>query len=167
MRVHSFPPIVDSRSRLLILGSMPGAASLRANRYYWNPRNYLWRILYALFGEGREPEKEYEDRIAFALKHGIALWDVIASCERKGSLDSEIKQPVPNDIPDLLVRYPGIRALVCNGTKSFAELAKHFGDDPEIKGRALLKLPSTSPIPTRHYRGLEDRLTAWRTIAEL
>lgn len=167
MHIHSFPPIVDSRSRVLILGSMPGAASLRANRYYWNPRNYLWRILYALYGDGREPDADYENRVAFALKNGIALWDVIASCERKGSLDSEIKHAVPNDIPGLLVRCPGIRTLVCNGTKSFAELTKHFGDHPEIKERALLKLPSTSPIPTRDYRGLEDRLTAWKRLAEL
>jgi hypoxanthine-DNA glycosylase len=166
MNVYSFPPIIDSSSRILILGSMPGVASLRAYRYYWNPRNYLWGILYALFGDGRAPEPEYDDRISFALSHGIALWDVIAVCEREGSLDSDIRQAVPNDLPGLLHRYPNVEALVCNGTKSFSELNKHFGSHPEIVGRRVLRMPSTSPIPTKHYRSLEDRLEAWRVIAE-
>jgi len=165
--VQSFPPIIDAGSRILILGSMPGAASLKAHRYYWNPRNYMWRILYAVFGDGREPDEAYDDRIAFARESGVALWDVIESCERKGSLDSEIKQAVPNDIPGLLEAHPGVKALVCNGSKSYAELTKHFGDHPEVRRRALVKMPSTSPIPTRDYRGLEDRLEAWRRIGEL
>jgi hypoxanthine-DNA glycosylase len=166
MNVYSFPPVIDDRSRILILGSMPGVASLRAVQYYGNPRNYLWAILYALF-DNREPDSDYEDRISFALNNGIALWDVIASCEREGSLDSSIKQVVPNDIPGLLQRFPGIAYLVCNGTKSFTELNKHFGSVPEITQRRVLQLPSTSPIPTRQYRGLEDRLEAWRTLIEL
>jgi TDG/mug DNA glycosylase family protein len=124
----------------------------------------MWRILYALFGDGGLPEEDYDSRISFALSQGIALWDVIASCERKGSLDSEIKQAVPNDLPGLLVRYPGIGTLVCNGSKSFSELTKHFGEHSEIRKRTLLRLPSTSPIPTRDYRGLEDRLEAWSRI---
>jgi len=165
--VRSFPPVIDERSRILILGSMPGAASLRAHRYYWNPRNYMWRILYAVFGDGREPDERYDDRIAFALDSGVALWDVIESCERKGSLDSEIKRAMPNDIPGVLARYPGVRALVCNGSKSYAELTKHFGDRPEVRSRELVKMPSTSPIPTRDFRGLEDRLEAWRGIKKL
>ncbi len=166
MNVCSFPPLIDPRSRILVLGSMPGVASLKAYQYYGNPRNYLWRILYALFGDG-EPELEYESRLAFALDHGVALWDVIATCEREGSLDSDIKQAVPNDIPGLLERYPNVEALICNGTKSFAELDKHFGSHPEIVRRKVLRMPSTSPIPTRDYRGLDDRLVAWRQITAL
>jgi hypoxanthine-DNA glycosylase len=146
---------------------MPGVASLRAYRYYWNPRNYMWRLLYAIFGDGREPDPEYEDRLAFALGNGIALWDIIANCEREGSLDSDIKGAVPNDIPGLLERYPNIEELVCNGTKSFAELNKHFGTNPEIAKRKVLRMPSTSPIPTRDYRGFEDRLATWRVITEV
>ncbi|WP_373232845.1 DNA-deoxyinosine glycosylase [Cohnella sp.] len=166
MKVESFPPVIDSHSRILILGSMPGAASLKAYQYYGNPRNYLWTILYALFGGGRKPDPEYENRLSFALSHGIALWDAIAICEREGSLDSNIRQVIPNDIPGLLRRYPGVITLVCNGTKSFTELNKHYGSDPEIMQRAVLRMPSTSPIPTKHYRGLEDRLEAWRGIKE-
>ncbi|MCD9023126.1 DNA-deoxyinosine glycosylase [Cohnella silvisoli] len=166
MNVSSFPPLIDERSRILILGSMPGVASLRAYQYYGNPRNFLWRILYALF-DNREPDPDYEDRLAFALGNGVALWDVIANCERKGSLDSDIKLAVPNDIPGLLQRYPNIEALVCNGAKSFAELSKHYGSFPEVAGRKVIRMPSTSPIPTPQYRGLEDRLQAWRAIMEL
>jgi hypoxanthine-DNA glycosylase len=166
LNIFSFPPVIDDRSRILILGSMPGVASLRAFQFYANPRNYLWGIVYALFCEGREPDAEYESRLAFALSHGIALWDVIATCEREGSLDSDIKQAVPNDIPGLLKVYPGIATLVCNGTKSHAELFKNFGTHPEIMKRKVLLMPSTSPIPTKHFRGLEDRLEAWRAILE-
>jgi TDG/mug DNA glycosylase family protein len=166
MNVNSFPPVVDARSRILVLGSMPGVASLQAHQYYGNARNYLWRIVYGLFGGGKEPDEEYEGRIAFALENGIALWDVIASCERVGSLDSNIKMAIPNDIPGLLAVYPNIEILACNGTKSYSELMKHFGTDPEIRLRKVLRMPSTSPIPTRDYRGLDDRLQVWRTLLD-
>lgn len=162
-RVQSFPPLVDDGSRILILGSMPGVASLQAHEYYGNPRNYLWRILYALF-DGGVPDERYEDRLAFALGHGIAIWDVFASCVRKGSLDSDIRDAVPNDIPGLLRQYPGIAVIACNGGKSHGELLKRFGDAPELAGRTVVRLPSTSPVPTRDYRGLDDRLAAWRKI---
>ncbi|WP_123039727.1 DNA-deoxyinosine glycosylase [Cohnella candidum] len=166
MIVHSFPPVADSRSKLLILGSMPGTASLRAGQYYWNPRNHMWAILYTLFGDG-VPEPEYDSRIAFALRNRIALWDSIAACEREGSLDADIKDAVPNDIPGLLRQYPQIGAIVCNGNKSFAELQKHHGASPEVAERQVLKLPSTSPVPTPRYRGFPDKLEAWRVIKDL
>jgi TDG/mug DNA glycosylase family protein len=161
--VHSFPPVADERSRLLILGSMPGAVSLRAHQYYGNPRNHFWPILYRLFA-GRQPDARYEDRLRFALDHGIALWDSIAACEREGSLDADIRDVVPNDIPGLLRRYPRIGTIVCNGSKSHAELMKHHGSAPETAARRILKLPSTSPVPTPRYRNLEDRLEAWQVI---
>ncbi|MFC5405225.1 DNA-deoxyinosine glycosylase [Cohnella soli] len=167
MIVHSFPPLIDEASRVLVLGSMPGVASLNAHEYYGNPRNYLWRILYALYGAGRGVDDVYEDRLRFALDNGVALWDVIATCDRPGSLDSDIKEVVPNDVPGLLSEYPGIRAIVCNGTKSHAELMKHFGSDPSIASRRVVRMPSTSPIPTKDFRNLEDRLHAWRAILEL
>jgi len=160
-RVSSFPPVADGRSRVLILGSMPGVASLKAQQYYGNSRNYFWRIVYALFGESA-PHERYEDRLRFALAHGIALWDSIASCERKGSLDSDIRDAVPNDIPGLLRQYPGIAVLACNGAQSHAVLLRHFGAAPEVMERTVLRLPSTSPIPTPQFRGLDERLRAWR-----
>lgn len=152
---------------MLILGSMPGVASLQAHQYYGNARNYLWPILYALYGRGSKPDDNYEAKLKLAADNGIALWDVIASCEREGSLDSDIKRAVPNDIPALLGMYPNIEALVCNGAKSYSEMMKHFGKHSEVTGRKLLRMPSTSPIPTRDYRGLDDRLAVWRALLEI
>ncbi len=165
MIVHSFPPVIDSRSSLLVLGSMPGVVSLRAHQYYGHPRNHFWPILYALFGD-RPPDADYELRLAFALSNGIALWDAIAACQREGSLDADIKDAVPNDIPALLLRFPHVRTIACNGAKSHAELLKHHGGSPEIAARTVLKMPSTSPVPTAQYRNFQDRLEAWKLIKE-
>jgi hypoxanthine-DNA glycosylase len=164
--VHSFPPVIDENSKLLILGSMPGVVSLRAYQYYGHPRNHFWPILYELF-EQRPPDPEYDLRLAFVLSHRIALWDSIAACEREGSLDADIKDVVPNEIPALLRRFPQVEAVVCNGGKSFAELKKHHGKTPEIESRTVLKLPSTSPVPTAQYRGFQDRLEVWQVIKTL
>ncbi|MBB6673886.1 DNA-deoxyinosine glycosylase [Cohnella nanjingensis] len=165
IRVHSFPPVVDERSQCLILGSMPGVASLQLHQYYGNARNYLWPILYALHGLPG-PDERYEDRLSFARAQGFALWDTIASCVREGSLDSNIRELQPNDIPGLLRAYPAIRVIACNGAKSHGELLRHFGGTPEVRARAVLRLPSTSPIPTPKFRGLEDRLSVWREMLE-
>ncbi|TJY43525.1 DNA-deoxyinosine glycosylase [Cohnella pontilimi] len=166
MIVHSFPPVIDENSKLLILGSMPGVVSLRAHQYYGHPRNYFWPILYEVF-EHRAPDTEYERRLAFALSHQVALWDSIAACEREGSLDADIKDVVPNEIPALLRRFPQVETIVCNGGKSFAELNKHHGKTHEIQSRTVIKLPSTSPVPTAQYRGLQDRLAVWKVIETL
>lgn len=163
MKVRSFPPVIDDRSRLLILGSMPGAVSLKAHQYYGHPRNHFWPILYALFSD-RPPDAEYERRLAFALENKIALWDSIAACEREGSLDADIKDAVPNDIPALLRRYPGVQTIVCNGAKSRSELLKHHGGSPELNARTIVQMPSTSPVPTPKFRNFQDRLEVWKTI---
>jgi hypoxanthine-DNA glycosylase len=165
MNVYSFPPVINSDTRLLLLGSMPGVVSLHATQYYGHPRNHFWPILYKLL-EDRAPDEDYESRLSFALKHGIGLWDSIAACLREGSLDVDIKNAVPNDIPGLLANHPNVKAVGCNGGKSFSELNKHFGKDPQIIQRKVLRLPSTSPIPTPKFRGLEDRLEEWSVILQ-
>ncbi|RAP73474.1 DNA-deoxyinosine glycosylase [Paenibacillus montanisoli] len=162
MRVHSFPPEVGPHARVLVLGSMPGAASLAMQKYYGNARNHFWRVIYGLFG--LSPDEDYEARLAFAKERGIALWDTIASCQREGSLDANIREELPNDIPGLLEEHPGIRCIACNGTKSHDSFRKSFGSLPEQNGLTLLKLPSTSPIPTPAMRTTEDRIEAWRIL---
>lgn len=162
MRVKSFPPMIREGATVLVLGSMPGEASIAANQYYGNPRNHMWRVLYGLFG--LEPDESYEDRLAFAAAHGIAMWDVIASCERVGSLDANIRAEVPNDLPGLLADHPSVRALIFNGAKSHDTFMKYFKNHPAAAGLNKLKLPSTSPIPTRTMRTTADRIEAWRVL---
>ena len=102
--VCSFPPAFRTDARVLILGSMPGEASLAAGRYYAHPRNAFWPIMGALFGAGAE--LPYDQRLARLNAAGVALWDVIARCRRPGSLDSAIEDSVPNDLASLKRRAP-------------------------------------------------------------
>lgn len=162
-RVCSFPPVARSDARLLILGSMPGAASLAAHRYYAHPYNQFWRIMGALYQAG--PELPYAQRLERLQAHGIALWDVFESCARSGSLDSSIDHgsAIVNDIPALLQRCPQISRICCNGTTSFTAFKRHLGAElarsrPSLR---IERLPSTSPAnaswsPSR-------KLAAWRT----
>ena len=101
-RVRSFPPIVSPHSRLLILGSMPGEASLKAGQYYAHPRNAFWHIMGELFGAG--PSLPYQERVAILKSVGVALWDSLQACIRSGTLDASIKEEVANDTPG--ARFP-------------------------------------------------------------
>ncbi|MGA1524666.1 MAG: DNA-deoxyinosine glycosylase, partial [Planctomycetota bacterium] len=114
---ESFAPVVGAEPRALILGSMPGQASLRAQRYYAHPRNALWPILGELLGFDAAG-LTYEARLARAMDAGIALWDVAHRCHRPGSLDAAMRDVEPNDIPGLLRRSPPIRRIACNGAKA-------------------------------------------------
>ncbi|MGN1399985.1 MAG: DNA-deoxyinosine glycosylase [Bacillus sp. (in: firmicutes)] len=157
--ITSFQPIIDESSSILVVGSMPSVESLRKQQYYGNPRNHFWTIMYAIF---KEPfEEDYKERVDFLLRHGIAVWDVIASCEREGSLDANIQNEVPNDIPLLLKSYPNIRKIVCNGTKAYQVFNRHFSSS--ICDVEVVKLPSTSPIPGRFNKTLEDKLVIWQS----
>lgn len=160
VKLISFPPVLPTNPKVLILGSMPGNVSLQKHQYYGNPRNHFWDLLFALFEE--KPIENYEDKIEFVKIHKIALWDSIGSCYRKGSLDSNIVEEEPNDIVGLLNEYPSIRLIACNGSKSYLTLMKHFGD--ELKNIRVLKLPSTSPIPGRYTKTFDGKVEAWKEI---
>ncbi|WP_049868708.1 DNA-deoxyinosine glycosylase [Paenibacillus sp. D9] len=161
-KVRSFPPMIGEGARVLVLGSMPGAKSLQEQRYYANERNYLWRLLYGL--RGLEPDEAYGDRLAYAAGQGIGLWDMIDHCHREGSLDMNIRNAVPNDLPGLAASYPSLQALAFNGSKSYEIYRKHFAGHPGLAHLDLLRLPSSSPIPTPAMRTLEDRLEKWRML---
>lgn len=170
-RIYSFPPVVDERSLVLIAGTAPSVKSLEHGQFYGHPHNFFWRVIYGLFQEreqGQEdypaPDPIYENRIRFLRQNRLAVWDVIESCEREGSLDVNIKEEIPNDFPGLLSDYPGIRCIAFNGSKAYETFRRAFGKHPRMEGIALLKLPSTSPIPTKYMRNLEDRIVAWRQI---
>jgi len=169
--IYSFPPVVDERSRVLIAGTAPSVKSLEYGQFYGHPQNFFWRIVYGLFQErmpGMDgyppPDPVYENRLAFLREHRLAVWDVIHSCEREGSLDANIKEEIPNDFPGLIEHYPGIRAIAFNGSKAYDTFRKNFGGHPALQHVAKLKLPSSSPIPTKHMRSLEDRIGAWQAI---
>ena len=162
-RIHSFPPVAGTSPALLVLGSMPSVASLRAGQYYGNPRNHFWRLMADVLGEPVAPEA-YEDRLAMLARHGVALWDALESCVRPGSLDAAIADARPNDVAGFLRTHPTIRAIACNGRAAQAGLARQPEVDPSIR---RILLPSSSPVPTRATRSYADRLAAWLVLRDV
>ena len=151
-------PVLDVNTRLVVLGSFPGVASLQAQQYYGHPRNQFWPILAALWGVDLS-RADYARRLDVARAHGLGLWDVYASCRRVGSLDRAIERPQLNDLGELRVRAPGLRAVVHNGTES-ARAMVHT----RALGVPVQRLPSTSPAHASW--SFERKLAAWRTAFE-
>lgn len=153
-RCVSFPPSSDERARVLIVGSMPGGESLRRQQYYAFGRNLFWKLTGEIFGF--PPELPYAERLAKLRDHRVALWDVLAGCERPGSLDSSIRSPEPNDISGLLATCPEIIRICCNGQTSAKYLRQFF---PGISVKIVV-LPSTSPAAAVY--SYAEKLTRWR-----
>jgi hypoxanthine-DNA glycosylase len=151
-------PVADGRSRVLILGSFPGPMSLAKREYYAYPRNQFWKIVFGLLG--LPAPVSYGKRISALADNGIALWDVIASCRRAGAADGDIADPVFNDVPALVRRYPGIGAVFCNGGKAFSVASAKFGDT----GVPVVRLPSTSPANAGHSYAYKMRM--WRKVGK-
>lgn len=143
---RAFPPVVSPTATVLILGSMPGEASLRAQQYYAHPRNAFWSILEAVTGV--PAGADYADRVAALSAAGIALWDVLHACEREGSLDAAIVDAtsVPNDFTAFFREHPAIRRVLFNGAKAEQCFRRQVMGRQEIpEGLQLSRLPSTSP----------------------
>ncbi len=149
-------PVVDSRTRLVILGSFPGAASLAAQQYYGHPRNHFWPILSALWGCDLVTAS-YADRLAATLAHGLGIWDVYAACERIGSLDSAIENARLNDLAALKIRAPQLEAIAHNGGESARSMRL-----TAALGVAVHRLPSTSPANASW--SFARKLAAWRAV---
>ena len=158
--VRSFAPIADAKARVLILGSMPGKASLAAGQYYAHPQNLFWHILGEITGAG--PSLPYAARARALRSRGIALWDVLLSCEREGSLDSAIDEATirANDFASFYRAHPRIAHVFFNGAKAEACYRKHvlpaLGDAPAPPG--LHRLPSTSPANASMSRAHKQRV---------
>ena len=181
-RLLGLPPAGSAEPRILVLGSFPSARSLELGRYYGHGRNHFWAIMGTLCGF--DPALPYEERLAALAGAGIALWDVIASCEREGSLDRDIRAEEPNAILDYLAGRPRVERLGLNGGKAASALARlvaaGLGPRPPAIGEpldwrpaglagrsvAVTRLPSTSPVPTRDYRRAEDKLDAWAAFLD-
>jgi hypoxanthine-DNA glycosylase len=163
-RVRSFDPVVAGNPTRLILGSMPGVASLRAGQYYAHPRNLYWRILGEILGF--DPGLPYADRVAALTTAGIALWDVLKSCSRAGSLDAAIEKDsvMANDFATFFARHPQLRRVYFNG--STAERCYRRLVLPRLPAgtRVYERLPSTSPAHAAV--SYEDKLAAWRVVAD-
>ena len=166
MKVHSFAPIADVSARVLILGSMPGKASLRANQYYAHPQNCFWKILDELLGI--DPDGPYAERTQSLRVHGVAVWDVLKSCTRTSSLDHDIVEAsiVVNEFGDFFRKHPQIRAICFNGAKAEASYKRHVL--PRISGLGpaqMCRLPSTSPANASI--SYERKRNAWQALRSL
>ena len=157
-RLEGLPPVADARTVVLVLGSFPGVASLKARQYYGHPQNQFWRILAALWPQHPLPGREdYAARCAWLLARGLGVWDVYASCERQGSLDTAIRAAEVNDFAALAQRCPRLAAVAHNGGESY----KHARRTAAL-GVPVHALPSTSPANASW--SFERKLQAWGDV---
>jgi len=156
-RRTAFAPVVDADTRLLILGSLPGDASLKAAQYYAHPRNAFWPLIGGVLGEDLAA-LPYDRRLQRLLARRVGLWDVIASAERSGSLDAAIHSPEAADLRGLVAGLPALRAVAFNGGLS-ARMGRRILSDPP--GARLIDLPSSSPA---HVRPLAHKAQAWAVL---
>ncbi len=162
--VRGFPPLADARARVLVLGSMPGVASLRAQQYYGHPRNAFWPIMGDIFGF--DAAAPYAQRVEALLAHRVAVWDVLAACERQGSLDADIDAASieVNDFAGFLAGHPQLRRLCFNGATAQTMFRRHVL--PRLAAPLpfdLVRLPSTSPAHAGMR--LADKRRAWQAVA--
>jgi len=155
-RKAGFPAVVDADTRVLILGSLPGEASLAVRQYYGNPRNAFWRLMEGVLDASLVP-LPYDDRLKALLSHGVGLWDVIAEARRPGSLDAAIRDPAANDLVALTETLPALRLVAFNG-----------GTAAKLGGRLIgervptIALPSSSPAHAA--RTFEQKAEAWAAL---
>lgn len=164
--VESFPPSVGDDCRILILGSMPGMRSLAARQYYAHPQNLFWPLMQVVFGV--DLAQPYVLRLAQLQSRGVALWDVLQGCERRGSFDSAITatSEVPNAIAALLAQHPAITTIALNGAKAMQAFSRHVANQiaPErSQGLVLHALPSTSPAHAS--MGRDEKIRRWSVLA--
>lgn len=151
-------PVIAADTRILILGSFPGEASLRAQQYYAHPRNQFWKLVGALIDEDLY-SLPYDERLPRLLAHRFGLWDVLAACEREGSLDSAIRKPAANDFERLRHLCPQLETVGFNGQAS-GKFAPQFAD----AGYRTVVLPSSSPA--HMAMTFEQKLAVWRRLVE-
>jgi hypoxanthine-DNA glycosylase len=164
--VASLAAIAANDAKVLILGSMPGQQSLAQQQYYAHPRNVFWRLIATLFNVN--PDMDYSSKVKVLQQHKLAVWDVIQSCERQGSLDSQINNAsiISNDFMSFFAQHPQITHIFCNGSCAYREYQKRVV--PHLaKALQLLpctRLPSTSPAMASLT--FEDKLLAWSKIKQ-
>jgi double-stranded uracil-DNA glycosylase len=162
----SFPPLVSPGAKILILGSFPGEESLRKQEYYGHPRNVFWFIIRKLFQ--LDDALSYPERVKALTSHGIAVWDVLLSCRREGSLDSSIDDTTiqVNDFQSFFCRHEGIKRIFFNGTKAETEFRRRVLNSVKLLCNDIhyYRLPSTSPAMAMLTR--DEKLAQWAKIME-
>jgi hypoxanthine-DNA glycosylase len=154
--LHGLAPVIAPTSRLVILGSFPGVASLQAQQYYGHPRNHFWPLLGAIWGIDLMA-KTYAHRLEVIRERGLGLWDVYASCRRPGSLDSSIRDATLNNLPALKTLAPHLQLVAHNGSES-ARALRHI----QALGLPVQRLPSSSPANASW--SFDRKLAAWRQV---
>ena len=153
--------MADGRSRILILGSFPGVQSLDSQRYYGNPFNHFWALVGVARNSAAPPSDQFLARCEWLLELGIAIWDVIGECSRPGSLDQAIRNPHFNDIAGFLAVWPGIGRIILNGGVAARLYDRHIASNLAEPKPIHIRVPSSSPIPSRDFRRREDKQPAW------
>lgn len=173
--LRGLPPLDTPGARYLVLGSFPSALSLEKSEYYGHPRNQFWSIL-ATIAETPTPP-DWPSKVELAARLGVAIWDLVATCDREGSLDADIRGAILNDVEGFVASRASLGLVLLNGGAAAAFFARrfapgsgldssNFGDARAIvlggKGLLACRLPSTSPVPTRRFRTAADKLPFWR-----
>jgi hypoxanthine-DNA glycosylase len=156
--LQGLPPVIAPGTRLVILGSFPGVASLRAKQYYGHPRNHFWSLVGSLWGLDLLA-MAYAQRLDVLRQRGLGLWDVYASCRREGSLDQAIREAQFNDLASLPRWAPGLRLVAHNGGESARAMQR-----VQALGLPVLRLPSSSPANATW--SFDAKLAAWKTAFE-
>ena len=155
-------PLVGDEAKILILGSLPGDESIRKKEYYGNPNNMFWEVMEQIL-EDKVPD-EYADKVKYLNRHGIALWDILHSAERNGSLDSNIRNEEFNDIAGLVMENPSIETIVTNGRKSEKLLKKYLKNNSSLINKKIYYCTSTSGMSRCAGWDLHRLVSQWREI---
>jgi len=153
-----FPPVVDAHTRVLILGSLPGEASLAQAQYYAYKHNQFWRLVGEVIGQDL-PGMDYAERLQALLAHHVGLWDVVAEAKREGSLDSKIRGHAGNDLVGLIESLPKLAVIAFNGGTAERIGLKALGSHGDR--HRIVRLPSSSPAHTMPY---SEKLHAWQAL---
>jgi len=161
MELKGFSPVADMRAKILILGTFPGEESLRQKEYYAHPRNLFWDMMDCICGAGRD--KDYNARLTILKKKRIALWDVLKSCSRQGSVDTRIRDGRFNDFTTFLSRY-SVKAVFFNGKTAERLFRQHVVIPKLTPSPHLFALPSTSPANARMAK--DEKVRRWREVKQ-
>lgn len=155
LKLCAFPPILGKNPHTLILGTMPGIKSLEHGQYYAHPQNQFWRFMGDIYGAS--PHLPYEERLRILKNKGIAVWDVLQSCVRQGSMDSNIKDATPNNFTEFFIEHSTIRKVVFDSAKAEELFLKSQAPFPRIQ---FFRVPSPSPAHAR--LSYPDKLAFWK-----